>query len=96
LTTLTGIVRDKKTQAPVASVLVTAMFPQSPGERSAVTDGEGSYTIPDIPAGDFTLRFENGGFQPVTRGGVALGGNQVLRFDVELLPVPFRSDGGSG
>jgi hypothetical protein len=94
LSTLSGIVRDRKSGAPIANVLVTEMS-QTSAERSAVTDAEGRYTIPDVPAGAFTLRFVNGGFEPAARGGIALGGDQVLRFDVEMLPVGFRSVDGT-
>ncbi|MGO9767202.1 MAG: carboxypeptidase-like regulatory domain-containing protein, partial [Myxococcaceae bacterium] len=83
--TLTGTVVDGSTKAPVADVVVTANSPQLQGEQVAVTDASGTYRIPQLPPGTYTLRFERENYAPYLRGGVALDADQTLRVNVQLL-----------
>ena len=48
-------------------VVVTVASPSLQGARSATADVNGAYTIPGLPAGDYTMRFEIAGFTSVER-----------------------------
>jgi len=83
---LQGRVTDASTGNPVADVVVTATSPALLGEQIVVTDGTGQYRIPNLPPGDFTLRFEKESFKPASRGGVGLRSAVTIRVDMQLLP----------
>jgi outer membrane receptor protein involved in Fe transport len=51
-----------------------------------VTDAQGNYRIPQLPPGDYTLRFEKEQFKPYARSAVQLRLNRTIRVNVELLP----------
>lgn len=79
---LTGTVTDQDGLA-MPGVTVTATSPASQGARSTVTDGNGVYTLPGLPAGDYVVRFELSGFRTAeAKQTVSLG--QPARVDSRL------------
>src|SRR5262245_49290722 len=71
--TIRGVVRDAQDLA-VPGVTVTVTSPALQGPRSVVTDSQGLYSIPALPAGTYTVKFELSGFQTIERETtVALG-----------------------
>jgi len=71
--TIRGVVKDQQ-GLPTPGVTVTATSPALQGPRSVVTDDQGLYSIPALPAGRYTVRFELSGFSPIERQtDVALG-----------------------
>jgi len=71
--TIRGIVKDPQ-GLPVPGVTVTATSTSLQGPRVVVTDTQGLYSIPALPAGSYTVKFELSGFSPVERKtDVALG-----------------------
>ena len=71
--TIRGVVKDQQ-GLPTPGVTVTATSPALQGPRSVVTDEQGLYSIPALPAGRYTVRFELSGFAPIERQtDVALG-----------------------
>ena len=83
---LTGTVVDASTKAPVPDVVVTATSPNLQGEQVAVTDSTGTYRIPQLPPGTYSLRFEKETYKPYSRGAIALDVDRTLRLNVDLLP----------
>src|ERR1700674_5554484 len=68
-----GIVKDQQ-DLPVPGVTVTATSASLQGPRTAVTNSLGLYTLTALPAGDYQLKFELSGFEPITRNAaVPLG-----------------------
>ncbi len=90
--TLTGTVVDGSTKAPVADVVVTASSPQLQGEQVSVSDSSGTYRIPQLPPGTYTLRFEKETYRPYSRGEIALDADRTLRLNVELLPESLKGE----
>ncbi|EYF04564.1 TonB-dependent receptor [Chondromyces apiculatus] len=88
---LIGRVVDASTRAPIADVAVTATAPELQGEQIVVTDGSGQYRIPNLPPGNYTLRFDRESFRPYARGGIALRTSTTIRVNVELLPTVLDS-----
>jgi TonB family protein len=84
---LTGIVVDATTQAPLGDVLVTARSPALIGEQSVTTDADGNFEMTLLPAGTYDLLVKRDGFQPFAPGGLVLKGHRV-RIRLALMPVP--------
>ncbi|MEO8181001.1 MAG: TonB-dependent receptor [Deltaproteobacteria bacterium] len=83
---LTGTVSDAATQQPLADVVVTASSPALQIEQIAVTDSSGSFRIPNLPPGQYALRYELDGYHPYGRTEIALGATVTLRVNAPLLP----------
>ncbi|WP_426749467.1 TonB-dependent receptor [Myxococcus sp. Y35] len=84
--TIIGTVIDAQSRQPAADVVVTATSPNLQGEQVVVTDAQGNYRIPQLPPGDYTLRFEKEQFKPYARSAIQLRLNRTIRVNVELLP----------
>ena len=53
-----------------------------------VTDPQGEYRIPRLPAGTYTLRFERDDFIPYSRSALALRAQYTLRVNATVMPNP--------
>jgi hypothetical protein len=84
---LTGTISDASTKQPLSDVVVTATSPNLQGEQVVVTDTNGAYRIPQLPPGNYSLRFEKESFQPYSRAGIQLRMDRTIRVNVELLPT---------
>lgn len=89
---LLGQAVDSSNKQPLEDVVVTATSPALQGERTVVTDSSGEYRIPQLPPGEYTLRFERESFHSYTRGNIPLRLDTSLRLNVELLPDSFTED----
>ncbi|MFP2932189.1 carboxypeptidase-like regulatory domain-containing protein [Pyxidicoccus sp. 3LG] len=85
--TIIGTVTDAQSRGPVADVVVTVSSPVLPGEQTTLTDAQGNYRLPQLPAGEYTLRFEMEGFHPYARQKLQLRPNRKIRVNAELLPA---------
>ncbi|WP_240356806.1 carboxypeptidase-like regulatory domain-containing protein [Myxococcus eversor] len=83
-----GTVIGVKSGEPVPDVAVIATSPSFSGERGAVTDEQGRYRLPMLPAGTYTLRFEHPDFNTYSRSDILLRANRTVRVKVELLELP--------
>ncbi|WP_224247944.1 TonB-dependent receptor [Hyalangium gracile] len=88
---ITGTVVDASDQKPVADVVVTATSTALQGEEIAVTDASGTYRIPQLPPGVYTLRFEKESYQPYSRTEITLRLNRTIRLNAQLLPDQFET-----
>jgi outer membrane receptor protein involved in Fe transport len=89
---LTGRVVDVASQRPVGDVVITAVSPAAQGEQVVVTDDTGTFRIPNLPPGDYAVRFEAAGYHPYSQTGVRLQSGVTLRTDVELLPETLSAE----
>lgn len=90
--TLTGKVTDVSSKGALADVVVTATSKALQGEQTVLTDKSGTFRIPDLPPGDYVLRYEADTFHPLSRGGIALRAGITLRVDAELLPETLKAE----
>ena len=60
-----GAVHDQQ-GLPVPGVTVTVTSPSLQGPRSVVTATDGAFTVPALPAGDYTITYELSSFGTVT------------------------------
>ncbi|MCI0672830.1 MAG: TonB-dependent receptor, partial [Myxococcaceae bacterium] len=89
---ITGKVLDSATKKAVADVVVTASSPSLAAEQMAVTGKDGAYSIPNLPVGDYALRFESSKHQPFSRSGVSVRAGTTVKYDVELIPEEGLSE----
>jgi hypothetical protein len=82
-TRIIGTVRDNQ-GGVLPGVTVSATSPSLIGSQSTVSEGNGSYQFPTLPAGAYTVVFELAGFQTVSRNQVVLALGQTLTIDVAL------------
>jgi hypothetical protein len=58
--------------------------------RQTETNNDGTFMIPDLPAGAYELRVEAGGFQPVLRTGIHLSVSERITVNFSLHLSPLR------
>jgi len=80
----TGIVVDATSKKPMANVIIVAKAASSNNEEKVVTDQQGQYSIPSLPAGTYTLRFEKSNYKPLEKKKVVVKNNSA-KLNVELL-----------
>ena len=80
---ISGTAADE-TGAVLPGVTVTAESPSMLGQQVTYTDAGGSYRIPAIPPGEYTVRFELPGFTTYVREEVAIGLGFTADIDAEL------------
>ncbi|MCG3194991.1 MAG: hypothetical protein DIJKHBIC_04259 [Thermoanaerobaculia bacterium] len=74
--TISGRITDQEGQG-LPGVTVTAKSPALQGSRSAVTNVNGDYLLPNLPAGDYTLNYSMPGFTAVTKTAKVPAGQTV-------------------
>jgi hypothetical protein len=89
---ITGRIINSADKQPLQDTVVTATSPSLQGEQTVVTDASGSYRIPQLPPGVYTLRVEREGFKPFSRPDIQLRIDRTIRFNVELLPESGLSE----
>jgi outer membrane receptor protein involved in Fe transport len=80
--TLTGRVGDES-GVGLPGVTITATSPALQGSRTAVTNVNGDYAIPNVPPGDYTVTVALSGFQTVTRN-TKVSSSQEVAVNVKL------------
>jgi hypothetical protein len=74
----------------LADVVVSATSPQLQEDQIVVTDAQGEFRIPNLPAGVYTLRFDKESIRPFTRTNIQLPEDRTVRVNAELLPEAFE------
>ena len=86
---LTGTAADP-TGAAIPAVVVIARNVQTGAVLRTDTDGSGTYTFPQLPAGTYSIEAEHAGFNIYTKPALAVSGGSQ-RFDI-VLTVESHSD----
>ncbi|HEY6393596.1 MAG TPA: carboxypeptidase-like regulatory domain-containing protein, partial [Bryobacteraceae bacterium] len=82
-TSLVGTISDSSGKV-IPSVKITAVETGTFDKYTAVTNGQGYYSIEFIRVGVYSITAEIAGFQKVTKTGVPVATNQVVRTDITL------------
>jgi hypothetical protein len=82
-TRIIGTVKDHQ-GGVLPGVTVTATSSSLIGAQSTVSEGNGTYQFPALPAGTYRVVFDLAGFQTVARDQVVLAVCQTLTIDTEL------------
>ena len=80
---ITGTVHDVS-EAVIPGVKVTVTNQLTGAVRETTTSSTGSYTIPFLPVGVYSVAAELEGFRVAIRSDIELNVNQVIRVDLEL------------
>src|SRR5262249_61120475 len=80
---ITGEVHDQS-GAAAPNAAVTAKNTATSASRSTTTNNVGIYRFPSLVPGNYQVRVELQGFQPVVRSGVELEVQQTARVDFTL------------
>jgi hypothetical protein len=67
---------------PVPGVTVTATGPQ--GEKTAITDGDGRFTVPFLTPGTYQLRAELQGFKAIEQNDISVSLGQTVNLELKL------------
>jgi hypothetical protein len=81
--TITGTVLDQQ-GAVVPNASVIAKSAESDVEYKTVATATGNYTIPSLPAGQYSVNVESAGFKRFIQNGIVIEVAQVARIDVTL------------
>ena len=81
---IAGQVRDNSGAVLPGAVVEASSPALIEGRRSAVTDGQGQYSIVDLRPGMYTVTFALDGFSRVVREGIQLPSNFTATVDVTL------------
>src|SRR4249919_3314090 len=80
---LTGVVSDGTGQVvPGASVTATAVGTNQ--SRTVTTAADGGYSIHGLTPGEYRVRVEVNGFQPLSREGVGVATGETIRVDLQV------------
>src|SRR5438132_1144005 len=81
--TISGTVTDS-TGAVVPGAKVTVTNPATNVTIAVTTTDTGTFTVPSLLAGEYSVRAEKEGFKPVIRTGVNLSTASTVRADITL------------
>lgn len=83
--TISGTAKDEQ-GGILPGVAITVKHVDTGMTRTAVTDQEGRYVVPNLPLGDYEVQAELGGFQTAIRSGLKLtvGREAVVDFTLKL------------
>src|SRR6267142_4900041 len=65
---ISGVVKNAADDAPIGRARVSAGSDALPDARVTISRGDGTYVIPDLPAGSYTLTVTRTGYAPQTYG----------------------------
>lgn len=88
---ISGRAVDVSTQQPLVDVVVTATSASLQGEQIVVTDSSGAFRIPNLPPGQYSIRFDIDGYHPYSRADLEVSSTVTLRVDVQLLPTTLAA-----
>jgi hypothetical protein len=78
-----GTVADQQ-GAVLPGVTVTATSPQLQGERTAVTDSTGTFRLPSLAPGNYTLKLSLSGFQDLTQENVTVSLDRNVALNLKM------------
>src|SRR5215831_13890747 len=79
---------DKVANAPiqVTNTVTKAVY-------KATSSGNGSYTLPELPAGTYAVSVSAPGFNPYTQPNIVVASGQAVRLDIHITDYQLRSLG---
>ncbi len=81
--TLSGTTLDRS-GAAVPGATITVVSQETQLTREAMSDNSGTYNVPLLPPGVYSIRVEKTGFKPIQQANVRLEVNQTARLDFNL------------
>jgi Ca-activated chloride channel homolog len=94
--TLHGYVTDAVTKKPLSGVIVSAMVPGTNNLKEVLTDADGYFRFPQLPAAQVTVQFDKKGYQSCKRPNVTIKEKTSVKLNVEFLPEEIESNSENG
>lgn len=88
-----GRVLDAETLLPLPGVVVTAVKLDQAHTSMAASEADGSYTIPNLPVGTYTLRAETLGYGVRQANDVVVRSRRITFADLSLRGIPIELEG---
>ena len=86
LGTIQGKVSEEQGSRPIAGVLVALMET----EFSVLSNGAGTFTLTQIPVGNYRIKFSCSGFAAVIETDIVVRPNRITTLDVKMREEPAR------
>ena len=83
---ISGVVVDADTGMPLANVLVT-IVDIDPPRAGVATDINGAYGLPGLDPGNYTVRFEKTGYQPIEISNINVTKDGETKQNLEMTPL---------
>ncbi len=81
---IAGAIRDARTGEPVVGATVFVEGPEIEERRTVLSETDGAFVVPELPAGAYTLSVSMPGYEPYRRGELAVKEGTTLRAQVRL------------
>jgi hypothetical protein len=62
------------------------------GSQEVITDAGGTYRLPQLPSGVYTLRYEKESYKPFSRAGITVRQDVTVRVNIDLLPEAITDE----
>ncbi len=72
LAMISGVVQDSETKLPLVEAVVTLSSDAFKGQKFAITDSSGFYSVKNLPLGIYSISFEMEGYRKFTRDSIRL------------------------
>jgi hypothetical protein len=92
---LNGYVTDAVTKKPLSGVVVSAIVPGTNNQKEVLTDADGYFRFPELPASQVTVEFNKKGYQPAKRPNITIREKTPVKLNVEFLPEDGDADSGN-
>jgi Ca-activated chloride channel homolog len=83
---LNGYVTDAVTKKPLSGVVVCATVPGTNNLKEVLTDADGYFRFPELPASQVTVEFNKKGYQSAKRPNITIREKTAVKLNVEFLP----------
>ena len=83
---LNGYVTDAVTKKPLSGVIVSATVPGTNNLKEVLTDADGYFRFPELPASQVTVEFNKKGYQSAKRPNITVREKTAVKLNVEFLP----------
>jgi hypothetical protein len=83
LATVTGVVTDSA-KAVIPGVRISVRNTDTNNDHTEVTNVEGYFTVPGLPAGPYVVEAVSAGFEVYRQTGIVLETGETLRLDIKL------------
>ncbi len=83
---LNGYVTDAVTKKPLSGVVVSATIPGTNNLKEVLTDADGYFRFPELPAAQVTVEFNKKGYQSAKRPNITIREKTAVKLNVEFLP----------
>jgi Ca-activated chloride channel family protein len=92
---LNGYVTDAVTKKPLPGVVVSATVPGTNNQKEVLTDADGYFRFPELPAAQVTIEFNKKGYQSAKRPNITVREKTAVKLNIEFLPEDDDLNSGS-